>query len=81
VADLRRRTERLYYFPYFEKKKEAYEIGNENAAFTVGWKKFAETGKGAAAQVEHESHVDGFFTSRVLCVRGKQRIACIILMF
>jgi hypothetical protein len=31
-------------------------------------KKFAETEKGAAGQVERESHVDGFFflTSRVL---------------
>jgi hypothetical protein len=45
----------------------------------MGCKKFAETKKGAAGQVERESHVDGFIllTSRVLCiinsyVRGKQ---------
>jgi hypothetical protein len=35
--------------------------GNENAVFTVGWKKFAETKKGAAAQVESESDVGWFF--------------------
>jgi transposase len=35
--------------------------GNENEVFTIGWKKFAETEKGAAGQVERESHVDGFF--------------------
>jgi hypothetical protein len=35
--------------------------GNENAVFTMGWKKFAETEKGVAGQVECESHVDGFF--------------------
>jgi hypothetical protein len=51
--------------------------GNENVVFTVGWKKFAETEKGAAHQAESESHVDGFFTTRVLCIsnsyiRGKQ---------
>jgi hypothetical protein len=33
----------------------------KNAAFTMCWKKFAETEKGAAGQVEHESHVDVFF--------------------
>jgi hypothetical protein len=51
--------------------------GNKNAVFAMGWKKFAETEKGAAGQVERESHVHGFFTSRVLCimnsyVRGKE---------
>jgi hypothetical protein len=51
---------------------------NENAAFTMGWKKFTKTEKGAAGQVESESHVDSFFlTSMVLFimnsyVRGKQ---------
>jgi hypothetical protein len=44
------------------------QCGNKNAVFTVGWKKFAETGKGAAGQVEHASYVDFFFTSRVLCI-------------
>jgi hypothetical protein len=44
----------------------------------MGWKNFTEIEKGAAGQVERESHVDGFLlTSRVLCimisyVRGKQ---------
>jgi hypothetical protein len=37
------------------------QCGNENAVFTMGWKKFAETEKDAAGQVECESHVDGFF--------------------
>jgi hypothetical protein len=37
------------------------QCGNENAIFTLGWKKFAETEKGAASQVERESHVAGFF--------------------
>jgi hypothetical protein len=37
------------------------QCGNENAFFTMGWKKFTETEKGAAGQVEHESHVDVFF--------------------
>jgi hypothetical protein len=37
------------------------QCGNENAVFTMGWKKFAETKKGTAGQVEHESHVYGFF--------------------
>jgi hypothetical protein len=27
----------------------------------MGWKKFVKTEKGAAGQVECESHVDGFF--------------------
>jgi hypothetical protein len=35
--------------------------GNENAVFTMGWKKFAETKRDAAGQVEHGSHVDGSF--------------------
>jgi hypothetical protein len=35
--------------------------GNENPVFTIGWKKFADTKKGAAGQVDRESHVDGFF--------------------
>jgi hypothetical protein len=54
------------------------KCGNENSVFTMGWKKFAETEKGAVGQVKCESHVDGvFFTSRVLCImnsyiRGKQ---------
>jgi hypothetical protein len=30
-------------------------------SYTVGWKKFAKTKKGAAGQVKHESHVDVFF--------------------
>jgi hypothetical protein len=30
----------------------------------MGWKKFAKTEMGTAGQVEHESHVDSFFTSR-----------------
>jgi hypothetical protein len=34
---------------------------NENAIFTMDWKKFAETEKGAAGHIEHESHVDVFF--------------------
>jgi hypothetical protein len=47
-----------------------------------GLEKIAKTEKGAAGQVERESH-GGFFTSRVLCVmnsyiRGKQWIADII---
>jgi hypothetical protein len=42
--------------------------GNENAVFTMGLKKHAETEKGAAVQVECESHVDGFFTPKVLCI-------------
>jgi predicted DNA-binding protein YlxM (UPF0122 family) len=57
----------------------ASEDENENAVFTIGWKKLAETEKCAAGQVERESHVDGFsfLTLRVLCimnsyVRGKQ---------
>jgi hypothetical protein len=37
------------------------QCGNENAVFTMGWKKFAKTEKRAAGQVEHDSHVDGFF--------------------
>jgi hypothetical protein len=41
--------------------------GNENAAFTVGWKKFAETEKGAVGQAERESHVDRFFGHRGCC--------------
>jgi hypothetical protein len=58
--------------------------GNENAVFTVDWKKFAETEKDAAGQVERERHVDNvFLTSRMLCImnsyiRGKQWIAGII---
>jgi hypothetical protein len=27
----------------------------------MGWKKFTKTEKGAASQIKHESHVDGFF--------------------
>jgi hypothetical protein len=51
--------------------------GNKNAVFTMGWKNFGETEKGAAGQAEHESHVDSFLTLRVLCimnsyVRAKQ---------
>jgi hypothetical protein len=42
--------------------------GNKNAVFTMGWKKFARTEKGAAGEVKHNSHVDFFFTSRVLCI-------------
>jgi hypothetical protein len=43
--------------------------GNENAVFTMGWKTFAESEKGAAGQGEFESHVDDFyFTLRVLCI-------------
>jgi hypothetical protein len=44
--------------------------GNENATFTVGWKKFPKTEWDVAGQVKCESHVDGFvfFTSRVLCI-------------
>jgi hypothetical protein len=34
---------------------------NENAVFTMGWKKFVKTEKGAAGQVKCESHVDGVF--------------------
>jgi hypothetical protein len=37
------------------------QCGNKNAVFIVGWKKFAETEKGVAGQVELESHVDSFF--------------------
>jgi hypothetical protein len=36
--------------------------------FIAGWKKYAETEKGAAGQAECESLVDGFFTSSVLCI-------------
>jgi hypothetical protein len=35
--------------------------GNENAVFTMGWKKFAETKKGVAGKLGHESHVGRFF--------------------
>jgi hypothetical protein len=42
-----------------------YDVGEKNAVFTMGWKKFAKTEKGTAGQVEHESQV-GFFKSRVL---------------
>jgi hypothetical protein len=42
--------------------------GNENAVFTMGWKKLSKTEKGASGQVEREG-VDGFFfKSRVLCI-------------
>jgi hypothetical protein len=34
--------------------------GAWNAFFTIGWKKFVETEKGAAGQVERENRVDGF---------------------
>jgi hypothetical protein len=34
---------------------------------TMGWKKFAETEKRTADQVERESHVDRFFLHRGCC--------------
>jgi hypothetical protein len=37
----------------------------------MGWKKFAETDRGAVGEVECENHVEGFFfslISRVLCI-------------
>jgi hypothetical protein len=34
----------------------------------MGSKKLAETGKNAAGQIESESHIDFFFTSRVFCI-------------
>jgi hypothetical protein len=42
--------------------------GNENAVFTMGWKKFSETEKGAMSLVERESHFDNFFWHRGCCV-------------
>jgi hypothetical protein len=41
--------------------------GNKNAVFMMGWKKFAETEKGAAGQVKRERHVDGSFWHRGCC--------------
>jgi hypothetical protein len=41
----------------------------------MGWKKFTETEKGVAGQVERESHVDSFFlTLRVLCIMNSLRL-------
>jgi hypothetical protein len=37
------------------------QCGKENAVFTLGWKKFADTRKDMAGQVDCESHVDVFF--------------------
>jgi hypothetical protein len=36
---------------------ETWVYGNENAIFTMGWKKFTGIEKGAAGQVERESHI------------------------
>jgi hypothetical protein len=40
---------------------------NYNWLWNMGWKKFAETKKGAADKVEHNSHVDCFFLHRGYC--------------
>jgi hypothetical protein len=40
--------------------------GNENAIFTMGWKKFAKTEKVAVGQVERESHVTFFLIEGVV---------------
>jgi hypothetical protein len=37
------------------------QCGNKSLVFTIVWKKFTKTEKGAAGQVKSESHVDGFF--------------------
>jgi hypothetical protein len=38
-----------------------YHVEIKNSVFTIGWKTFTKTEKGAAGQVESESHVDIFF--------------------
>jgi hypothetical protein len=48
---------------------ETWVYGYDNAIFTMGWKKSAETEKVAAGHVERESNVDVSFWHRGCCAR------------